>query len=62
MSLMAWYLSIGAVVSTAFLVLGLDRVDPGARGALAFRPLIVPGLVLLWPLVLAIWWRKATQG
>jgi hypothetical protein len=30
-------------------------VDPAARGAYAFRPLLLPGLVLLWPLVAWRW-------
>ena len=28
---------------------------PDARGAYVFRPLLVPGVVLLWPLVLWRW-------
>ena len=45
----------GLATALAFLLLGIDRVDPNARGAYAFRPLLVPGLVLLWPLVLWRW-------
>jgi hypothetical protein len=45
----------GLAVAVAFLLFGLDRVAPAARGAYAFRPLLVPGLVLLWPLVLWRW-------
>jgi hypothetical protein len=46
------YAIIGAIVATWFLLLQLDRIDPAARGAYAFRPLLIPGLMLLWPLVL----------
>jgi hypothetical protein len=46
---------IGIVVGVAFLFLGIDRVDPAARGSYAFRPLLLPGLVLLWPFVAARW-------
>lgn len=49
------YLFTGCCVGVAFLWLGIDRIDPAARGAYAFRPLILPGLVLLWPLVLLRW-------
>jgi hypothetical protein len=49
------WLGAGAVVAAAFLAFGLDRVAPAARGAWAFRPLLVPGLLLLWPLVLWRW-------
>jgi hypothetical protein len=52
------YASLGCVVALAFLSFGLVRADPGARGAYAFRPLLVPGLVLLWPLVLWRWWAS----
>ncbi len=45
----------GALLAVAFLLFGIDRVDPSARGAYAFRPLLIPGLVLLWPLVAARW-------
>lgn len=46
---------IGLMVAIAFLLLGFDRVDPGAKDAYAVRPLLVPGLVLLWPVVLRRW-------
>jgi len=53
------YSALGAVVAAAFLWAGVSRVAPLARGSYAFRPLLVPGLVLLWPLVLWRWWRLA---
>ena len=49
------YAAIGAIVTAAFLFVGLDRIDPSARGAYAFRPLVIPGAILLWPLVLKRW-------
>ena len=45
----------GGVVAAAFLLIGIDRFDPGARHAYAFRPLLVPAILLLWPLVLLRW-------
>ena len=50
---------IGLVVAAAFLLFGIERIDASARGAYAFRPLLVPGIVLLWPLVLVLWLRRA---
>ena len=50
------YAALGAVVAGWFLIGPIER-DPMAAGAYAFRPLLVPGLMLLWPLVL---WRLAT--
>ena len=49
------YGAIGAVVAVLFLVFGIDRIDHSAHRALAFRPLLIPGLVVLWPLVLGRW-------
>lgn len=49
------WLVTGLVVAVVFLVWGIDRIDEDARGAYAFRPLIVPGVVLIWPLVLWRW-------
>ena len=45
----------GCVVAAVFLLWGIDRVDPGATGGYAFRPLLIPGVVLLWPAVLRCW-------
>ena len=47
----------GMLIGLAFLVFGLDHLDPAAAGAYAFRPLLLPGLALLWPLVLWRWRR-----
>jgi hypothetical protein len=54
----AW-LGIGVLVGVAFLFLGIDRVDDAARGAYSFRPLLLPGLVLLWPFVALRWYLLA---
>ncbi len=48
---------LGLAVAIAFLVIGIDRVDPNARGAYFFRPLLIPGIVVLWPLVVWRWYR-----
>ncbi len=55
------YGGVGLAVALAFLLIGFDRVDPAARGAYAVRPLLLPGLVLLWPLV-AWRWRRLARG
>jgi hypothetical protein len=52
------YALIGLCVAVAFLLLALDRLDPAAHGRVAFRPLLVPGLALLWPYVLVRWRRS----
>ena len=45
----------GMAVAALFLTIGIDRVDASARRSYMFRPLIVPGVVVLWPLVLVRW-------
>ena len=45
----------GLAVALVFLVWGIDRIDPSAQGANAFQPLLIPGIVLLWPIVVVRW-------
>jgi hypothetical protein len=52
--LLAWG-TPGLIVALAFLAVGIDRIDHAAAGAYAFRPLLIPGIVLLWPLVVWRW-------
>lgn len=56
------WLVLGAAVAIAFVLFGMDIIDEDARGALTFRPLIVPGVILIWPLVLWRWWELAHGG
>jgi hypothetical protein len=56
------YLAIGALIALVFLVIGIDRIDSAARGAYAFRPLLFPGVAVLWPLVLWRWLALERQG
>ncbi len=49
------WLEIGAVVALLFLTIGIDRIDPDARGSYVFRPLLVPAVLLIWPLVAWRW-------
>jgi hypothetical protein len=57
------YAAMGGLVAIAFLIFGIDRIDHAAQGSYAFRPLLAPGLMLLWPLVIWRWlalkWRGA---
>ncbi len=56
------WVGAGLLVAAAFLTVGIERVDPAARGAWAFRPLLAPGIVLLWPLVLWRWAALERRG
>jgi hypothetical protein len=55
---LATYLAIGAIVAVPFLIFGIGRVDQAAKGApFAFRVLVLPGVVALWPFMLRRWRR-----
>ncbi len=54
------YCLIGALVALVFLTIGIDRIDEDARGAYAFRPLLIPAVLLIWPIVLWRWLREET--
>lgn len=49
------YLYVGCAVAAAFLLFGIGRVDENAQEAWIFRPLLIPGAVLIWPLVIWRW-------
>jgi len=55
-SLQIWA-GVGALIAAAFLLFGIDRIDEDARGAYVFRPLLIPAILLIWPLVLWRWLR-----
>jgi hypothetical protein len=53
------YAGAGLLFALPFLAWGLPRIDTAARGSsLAFRLLILPGTVALWPLLLRRWKRS----
>ncbi len=59
-SFAGWWLTLGAGVAAAFLLIGIDGIDEDADGAYAFRPLLIPGILMIWPLVLWRWLRIKT--
>ena len=57
--LLGGYLVSGLVFAIPFIWSGAARIDPhAARGTWGFRILIVPGAILLWPLLLRRWLRE----
>ena len=53
------YLTIGFVVAILFVVAGIGRFDPAAKGSgIGFRLIVLPGLIGLWPLAI-VWWIGA---
>lgn len=58
----AAYLAIGAVAALALHARGLHALDHATHGApVSFRVLVTPGLIALWPVMLAKW-RTAARG
>ncbi len=50
------YLAAGIAFAIPFAWAGVNRIDPhAARGSWGFRVLIVPGAILLWPLLMPRW-------
>jgi len=57
----AAYILLGLLVAVPFVFRRVDRHDAAAAGAgVGFRLMILPGCVLLWPLV-ARWSRRAAK-
>lgn len=52
----AGYAAVGVLFGLAFVITGVTRLDPAARGtSVAFRVLILPGAAALWPFLLLRW-------
>jgi len=50
------YALLGALFALGFVTVGVQRIDPAAKGSgVGFRLLIFPGSVALWPLLLKRW-------
>jgi hypothetical protein len=50
------YAACGAAFAVPFVVTGLPKIDPmGAGSSWSFRLVIVPGIVVFWPLLLVRW-------
>lgn len=61
-AVVAGYAVVGVVFALAFVSFGVPRLDPAARGtSAAFRVLILPGSVALWPFLL-LKWVSATRA
>jgi hypothetical protein len=54
--LLGLYAILGFLFGLAFVSRGVERLDPGARGAtLGFRLIILPAAIALWPLLARRW-------
>lgn len=53
------YMGIGLLFAVFFVFFGVARVDPEAgEMPVAVRLLILPGCVIMWPLMLSKWLRR----
>lgn len=54
--LLGSYLAVGILFALPFIWFGVGKIDAHARsGSRAFRLVILPGTVALWPLLLRRW-------
>jgi hypothetical protein len=59
MRALAVYALIGVLFAPAFVLRGIGKIDPAAKGASwGFRLVVLPGVVALWPLL----WRRWLAG
>jgi hypothetical protein len=57
-NLLEAYALVGLVFAAFFVSLGVQRLDPEAKGSgTGFRLLILPGVAAFWPMLLARWTR-----
>ena len=50
---------VGVLFVIPFLKKGLTKVDEGAHGStIGFKIIIIPGVIVLWPLLLSKWMKS----
>ena len=58
----AIYLVAGLVFAICFIIKGVTVVDDGAKGSgPGFRLIILPGVTILWPLLLKRWMKAPSK-
>jgi hypothetical protein len=57
LSLLVPYVAIGIAVALAFVIIGVTRVQP-MPVTVGARILLLPGAFVLWPLVVARWYKS----
>jgi membrane protein implicated in regulation of membrane protease activity len=56
------YLASGFLFAIPFALIGVKRIDPHAvHGSWGFRLLIIPGVMVFWPLLLKRWASGAKE-
>jgi hypothetical protein len=52
----AAYLLVGTLFAVPFLIKGVGVIDEGANGGkIGFRLIILPGIIVFWPVLLKKW-------
>ena len=55
----AVYLLMGVLFVIPFLMKGLNKIDEGAHGStIGFKIIIIPGVIVFWPVLLSKWMKK----
>lgn len=58
----AVYLIAGLLFAIPFVVSGVNKIDEGAHGSsIGFRIIIIPGVIVFWPVLLKKWMRYGRQ-
>lgn len=61
--IVGFYIAIGVLFAAAFVTVGVSRIDAAAHGSpIAFRLIIAPGVVALWPYLAYRWLRAGVEG
>jgi len=61
--IVALYLLLGVVFVISFLTKGLTKVDEGAHGGtIGFKIIIIPGVIVFWPVLLNKWMKASRES
>ncbi len=53
------YMLLGVLFVIPFLIKGISKVDEGTHGGTkGFKIIIIPGVIVFWPLLLRKWMKK----
>jgi hypothetical protein len=62
LAIVALYLFAGLVFAIPFVSKGVTKIDEGAHGSTwGFRIIIIPGVIVFWPLLLKKWLKSPTR-
>jgi hypothetical protein len=62
LAIVAIYLFAGLVFAIPFVSKGVTKIDEGAHGSTwGFRIIIIPGVIVFWPLLLKKWLKSPTR-